>query len=55
MKYKTTWFPLDGSEPTETVYDTLEDVAQLIRVNAAEWEDTGRGFYVDWVDDGTVV
>lgn len=55
MKYKTTWFPLDGTEPNEEMHDTLEDVAQAIIDNAAEWKNTGRGFYVDWVDDGTVV
>lgn len=51
MKYKTLLFPMDGSEPTETVYDSLTEVAQAI-TDHPEWESEGRGFYIDWVDDG---
>lgn len=51
MKYKTIWFPADGTEPTEVVFNSLPEVATAITQNAQEWEASARGFYIDWVDD----
>lgn len=50
MRYKVTWYPLDGSDPTEEMKDTLVEVADAIR-DRPEWETEGRGVYVDWVDE----
>lgn len=50
MRYKVTWFPLDGSEPTEEMKESLPEVAQAI-LDRPEWESQGRGVYVDWVDE----
>lgn len=54
MKYKTVWYPVDGSDPVETTYDTLAEVASAITDNPG-WETQARGYYVDWVDDGGTV
>lgn len=51
MKFKTTWFPVDGSDPTEEEHDSLAEIAAAI-TDHPEWAIQARGFYIDWVDDG---